>query len=380
MERVSNDATLSKIGDVYQYLIALLKCFELQEGESILIEVLGDVTKVSQKDSFQMEVKHHIGQDYLIDRDVDFWKTLKNWTIEFDKIKGYDKLILYTTSNIAEDSSFADWNHKKNREKMSILNKIGKIRKAREETFRKIYNDIFHVATYDDKKLLLILSKLEIQNQKMQIVNIDAEFKKHVKHIPEINRNKFIFSLLGLIIKGIQEPPHYWEITYKDFEVMLQEITPIFMSAERVPLPNDFSDAEISVGEEEEFYDNEFVKAIKNIQHDKEVPKAINDYWRKNMTIAKYYKNNFIFNASVASYKKILQNKLGYEKENRVIDYEDAERSVQIKESKKFYNSVMGWEASNFGRINPNREFFQKGIIHEIVDSGDFCWDIGEKV
>jgi hypothetical protein len=214
----------------------------------------------------------------------------------------------------------------------------------------------------------------------MQIVNIDAEFNKHVKHIPEINRKKFIFSLLGLIIKGIQEPPHYWEITYKDFEIMLQETTPTFMNAERVPLPDDFSDEEISVGEDEVFYDKEFVKAIKNIQHDKEVPKAINDYWRKNMTIAKYYKDNFIFNTSVASYKKMLQDKLGYEKENRVIDYEDAERNVQIKESKKFYNHVMGWEASNFGRINPNREFFQKGIIHEIVDSGDFCWDIGEKI
>ncbi|URZ05449.1 ABC-three component system protein [Clostridium felsineum] len=380
MKRASNDATLNKIGDIYQYLIALLKCFELNEGESILIEVLGDVTKVSQKDSFQMEVKHHIGEDYLSDRDVDFWKTLKNWTIEYDKIKNYDKLILYTTSSIDKDSPFLDWNHKKDSEKMSVLKGIGEIKKSREETFREIYNDIFNVATYDNKKILLILSKLEIQNKQMQIVNIDAEFNKHIKHIPEINRKNFIFSLLGLIIKGIQEPPHYWEITYKDFEVMIQDTTPTFMNAERVPLPDDFSDAEISVGEEEVFCDKEFVKAIKNIQHDKEVPKAINDYWRKNMTIAKYYKDNFIFNTSVSSYKKMLQNKLGYEKENRVIDYEDAERNVQIKESKKFYNYVMGWEASSFGRINPNREFFQKGIIHEIVDSGDFCWDIGEKV
>ncbi|MBB6632499.1 hypothetical protein [Clostridium algidicarnis] len=134
MERVSNDATLSKIGDIYQYLIALLKCFELHDGESILIEVFGDVTKVSQKDSFQIEVKHHIGEDYLSDRDVDFWKTLKNWTIEYDKIKNYDKLILYTTSNIAEDSPFLDWNHKKDSEKMSVLKEIANIKKSREET------------------------------------------------------------------------------------------------------------------------------------------------------------------------------------------------------------------------------------------------------
>lgn len=380
MERVSNDATLSKIGDIYQYLIALLKCFELLEGESILIEVLGDVTKISQKDSFQMEIKHHIGKDNLIDRDIDFWKTLKNWTIEFDKIKVFDKLILYTTSCIAEDSPFADWNHKKSGEKIAILKEIGKLeKKGREETFRGIYNDIFNVATYSEKKLLSILSKFEIQNQQLQIVNIDSDFNKHIKYIPENNRKNFIFSLLGLIIKGIQEPPHYWEITYKDFEIMLQETTPTFIKAEKMPLPNDFSDTEISGDEEKEYYDKEFVKAIRNIQHDKEVPKAINDYWRKNMTIAKYYKDNFIFNTSLIGYKKILKNRLGYEKENKIIDFENVERNIQIKESKKFYNSVMAWEASNFGSINPNREFFQKGIIHEIVDSGDFCWDIGEK-
>jgi hypothetical protein len=380
LERVSNDATLSKIGDIYQYLIALLKCFELQEGESILIEVLGDVTKVSQKESFQMEVKHHSGDDNLIDRDIDFWKTLKNWANEFDSIRGFDKLILYTTSNISEKSSFVDWNHKKAKEKMLILKEIGQLKKPREETFRAIYNDIFYAATYSEKKLISILSKFEIQNQQSQIVSINTDFNRHNKHIPENNRKKFIFSLLGLIIKGIQEPPHYWEITYKDFEIMLQDITPTFMKAEKIPLPDDFSDMEISVDEEKEYHDKEFVKAIRNIQHDKEVPKAINDYWRKNMTIAKYYKDNFIFNNSLIGYKKILKNRLGYEKENKIIDFEDVERNIQIKECKKFYNSVMSWEASNFGSINPNMEFFQKGIIHEIVDSGDFYWDIGEKV
>lgn len=380
LNRASNDATLSKIGDIYQYLIALLKCFELQEGESILIEALGDVTKISQKNSFQMEVKHHIGEDNLSDRDVDFWKTLKNWMVEFDKINKFTKLVLYTTSSMSENSSFKEWNTKEKEGKLQILKEIGKETGGREETFREIYNNIFKKDTYIENNLLLILSKLEIQNQQIQIKNIDMDFNKYIKHIPLKNRKEFIFSLLGLIIRKIQDPPYYWEITYDDFENMLQETTPTYMRADRLPLPNDFSNVKISEDEEKEYYDKEFVKAIRNIKYDKEIPKAINDYWRKNMTIARYYKDNFFFNKSVVDYKEILKDKLNYEKENKVIDFEDKERGEQIKESKKLYNSVMIWEVINFGRINPNSPFFQKGIIHEIIDSGKFSWDIGEEI
>lgn len=380
MNRVSNDATLSKIGDIYQYLIALLKCFELQEEESILIEALGDVTKISQKDSFQMEVKHHCGEDNLGDRDVDFWKTLKNWVVEFDKIKAFDKLILYTTSNMAAESSFIDWNKKNKNERLSVIKQIGEYEKfGREETFRSIYNSIFQDKNFNEMNLLNILSRLEIHNQQVQIENINTDFNKHIKHIPERNRKDFIFSLLGLIMKKVQNKPHYWEIKYDDFEKMLQELTPAYMNPDRVPLPNDFLNSEIPEDEEKKYYDNEFVNAIRNIQHDKEIPKAINDYWRKNMTIARYYKDNFIFNTSISSYKKVLKDNLNYEKDSRIIDCEDKERKIQIKESKKFYNTVMTWEVSNFGRISPNSPFFQRGIIHEIVDSGDFSWDVGEK-
>ena len=39
-----NDATLQKVGDLYQYFIALLDCFSLKKGEAMLIETQGDVS------------------------------------------------------------------------------------------------------------------------------------------------------------------------------------------------------------------------------------------------------------------------------------------------------------------------------------------------
>ena len=38
MTRAVNDATLQKAGDIYQYLIALRDCFELNDGDTLQIE------------------------------------------------------------------------------------------------------------------------------------------------------------------------------------------------------------------------------------------------------------------------------------------------------------------------------------------------------
>ena len=72
-----NDATLTKIGDIYQYLIALRDCFELNDGEILQIEIGGDVSVINESGGiFQKEVKHHLSVNNLSDRDIDFWKTL----------------------------------------------------------------------------------------------------------------------------------------------------------------------------------------------------------------------------------------------------------------------------------------------------------------
>ena len=47
MTRAVNDATLQKAGDIYQYLIALRDCFELNDGDSPAVEVV--VKKAKKK-------------------------------------------------------------------------------------------------------------------------------------------------------------------------------------------------------------------------------------------------------------------------------------------------------------------------------------------
>lgn len=379
MNRANNDATFSKLGDIYQYYVALLECFKMNENEKILIEVCGDVSKISKNTSFQMEVKHHIGDDFLGDRDVDFWKTLRNWVKDFNRVKDFSRLILFTTSDITEKSSFIDWNIKNSTEKLETLKNIGSTVKGRESAFREFYNEIFANENYNEKAIINILSKFEISIRQNQIAKIDEDFSMYIKYIPKPNKEKYIAALLGIILSKIKDAPHFWEITYKNFEQIIQDTAPAYMNPVAAPLPTEYADSVPPKAIEREHQNKPFVQAIINIQYGSEIPKAIKDYWRTNMTIAKYYFNNPVFNKSLLNYKNVLKDKLHYTKQPAIINHEDSDRTIQIKESKILYSNVMTWDATPFESVNPNQPFFQKGIIHQIVDVGDFTWDVSKK-
>lgn len=86
MDTAINDATLKQAGNIYQYLIALRDCYELEDGEILQIEINGDVSIINnEQGKFQKEVKHHFGNKSLSDRDEEFWKTLANWYTEYGK-------------------------------------------------------------------------------------------------------------------------------------------------------------------------------------------------------------------------------------------------------------------------------------------------------
>ncbi len=175
MSRAVNDATLQKSGDIYQYLIALRDCFELNDGDILQIETNGDVSIINDLGGrFQREVKHHFGNKSISDRDIDFWKTLANWYVDYERVKNFSNYILSTTATIQIDSPFYSWNKIEKIEKLKRLKDIGAIFKENEETFRNQYNRIFG-ESYDESRLLEILDKFTIEAAKTKIDGISNE-------------------------------------------------------------------------------------------------------------------------------------------------------------------------------------------------------------
>jgi len=377
MERAINDATLNKAGDIYQYLIALKDCFDLNDGDVLQIEVNGDVSVINKNGGvFQKEVKHHLGKKTLSDRNIDFWKTLANWYEDYDRVKSFSDFILSTTAG-NESSSFSNWNNMNKVEKLELIIEIGREIKPREKTFREQYNRIFN-DTYDKQRLLHILDKFTIQFAQTSIAGISREFTKYLLPISEEHRDGYIYALLGGILKKVAEYPHKWEVTKKEFEELC--ITEALARGINgtIKLPNEYAKSVIPDKEKKILEHKEFVEAIREIHYDEEIPTAISEYWRTQMTIIKYFHNNPTYIESLEEYIDDLNQKLKYCKKKE-IDAEGKNFNEQIKISKSLYNDVMQWKAEDFGTIIHNRNFFQHGVIHNIVDETDYIWRVGEE-
>ena len=383
MDRAINDATLGKAGDIYQYYIALRDCFKMKTGDKLQIEINGDVSLITNlsQESFQKEVKHHFGKKNLAERDKDFWKTLSNWYVEYDKISDFSNLILFTTASISSKSPFYKWNEKGANDKLNILLDIGKETKEREETFRKFYNKIFDRNLFDEGKIKDILRRFTIEASQHQITGISSEFNQYIGYIPECNRDLYIAALLGRIVSIVKEPPHKWEVTRKQFDLILQQESPNYVNKIQSPLPVEFENLELSEESIKLLHEKNFVEEIKRIQYEREIPYAISDYWRAQNTVIRYFRDNFLYVDSLKHYRNDLEVRLRYAKEEKVIETNGngMDRNAQIRSSQLLYVNVMKWSAEDFGSIIRNQGYFQRGIIHTIVDEKKFNWDGGDR-
>ena len=377
--RAINDATLKKAGDIYQYLVALRDCFELNDGDTLQIETNGDVSIINGMGGrFQKEIKHHFGNKSISDRDIDFWKTLANWYVDYERVKTFSQFILSTTATIQSDSPFYSWNNIEKTEKLKRLKAIGNISKENEETFRKQYNRIFG-NSYDESRLLKILDKFTIEAAKTSIKGISNEFSKYVGHIPSENRDGYIGALLGEILIKVKDPPHKWEVTKSAFDEILQIQSTAYGKKGTAPLPDEYAKEAVPTNKITTLEQKKFVVSIREIKYDRMIPNAMSDYWKADLTLAKYFRDNPMYLKSLESYMEDLSAKMQYTKANSDLDAEGANEEEQIKISKRLYNNVMGWAANDFGSIICNQGYFQRGVIHNIVDETDFKWKVGEE-
>lgn len=77
MQKLKFDSTSSIKGILFQFLIALERCFEMQEKQTVYIETYGDVSVLGNLfDSKQIESKLY--KRPLNDSDKNVWKSIYN--------------------------------------------------------------------------------------------------------------------------------------------------------------------------------------------------------------------------------------------------------------------------------------------------------------
>ena len=377
MVRDGNDATLQKVGDIYQYYIAAADCFLLQKGEELHIETHGDITIISKDNSFQKEVKHHSNGQNLTAKDIDFWKTFKNWVVRYEKFKSFKKLVLYTTSKASPNSVFDKWNSFTSKEKYDKLDEIGKKKtKNNDEEIISEINTIhkFIFKDNDESKVIELLNIIEIETCQSDIINIYPVFDQYISFIEQENRRGFIDALLGHVIAKIKDSNYIWKITKEEFDKIVQSLTTQY-AGDNPPISNTYLNKKPNDNERSIYQDSVFVQAIKDISYDEKINDAINDFWRMSSTLIDYYTDDPIRADNILDYKNELTQVLKVDKS--IIRLEQKSEDNLIRMSQIFFAKSINRDIINIRGFSRNERFFQKGVIHDIVNDKKIIWHIG---
>ncbi|MCF2577493.1 hypothetical protein I6E18_15320, partial [Phocaeicola barnesiae] len=219
MKKLSFDSTPTLKGIVFQFLVALDRCFEMQEGESVYIETFGDVSVLGGDNPTQIESKCY--KTDLTDLDENVWNTIHNWMRDDFPIEKFSSLFLLTTQKAGKKSEWGGWNKKGLEDKLKTLNRIKEYfdkKKRKSEKLKSMMDAIFDASK--SKRLAEIAKKLFIDCLDTDDEQYYKSLLNRDKSIPKIQRDKYINSLLGWIIR----PQKKWTISNEDFEKEAQEI------------------------------------------------------------------------------------------------------------------------------------------------------------
>lgn len=378
--KFKNDTSLTRLGDHYQYLIALECCINAEsEDEYIYIEQRGDVATEDQS----TEVKHHSDKDHKIsDRHTDFWKTLKNWVENYDVISSYKKLILLTTSSPSENSIIKDWNSLNNNEKFQKITEIKtKVEQAIEnktEKYTEIKKLIDYIFTFDEKntqaRLLEILDKFFINYDQPIIEDKIKEILKREYFKTYKRKKEFLEDLLAHIWHEGRNNPKDWKIKVSEFNSYAKYKAGLYTS-DTSPLPDLYRDEEAETSAFEEY---NFVKELRKIDLENQIQNAVNDFYRTQKTALFLTTNDTFFADNLSYYQdSIITTDLKLIKDKCKVEITDTtDDGHKIKQSKTSYFEAMQLPIKEIKGYESNQDFFQRGTIHTIVDSeeNDFSW------
>lgn len=353
--KLQNDSTATFKPIIYQFYIALEKCFELVGDEKVYIEKYGDITV---SDKLQIEFKDY--KTDLTDLDHNIWKTLKNWLDYEFEIKHYISLILLTTQNFGVNTVFKDWNTKDKNQKKDTLIKIAS-NDIKSETTRKLIDIVMRKDSKD--KLSDILEKFEIIDSQVNDDEFYGQLKeKYCRGILSVNQDDFINSLMGYIIS----PPitsNGWEITNNNFTLRFKALTEEYNS-KAITFPKKYLGATITEAEKEKHLEYLFVKKIEDIDYYDLKHDAISDFINTRKTISNELAH-YIGKNEYESYEEEIYRTYSVNYRNLLLD---TDLSNQIKNSKKLYNNCTGSNIPNFRNFNDTPSYFMNGFLHEMAD------------
>lgn len=363
---VSSSASASSAGTVYQFYIALAKCFEMLSAQRVLIEILGDVTVYGRE---QFEIKCY--SDPLTDNHINFWKTLCNWMDSSFDESGYSSLVLVTTQSYGSKTKLAEWNEASVNRRISILEEIKSDSESRfiasgeKEPSQSLIKQR-KLFSCDPDKLKRVIGKVFIDANSPSLSNLLEEIKqKNLKGILVRKKDDFVNSLMGFLVSPAIIVDNKWEITYENFEEKVRTLTSTYCRDTRI-FPRKYFDLLPQQDKVESCKEKLFVKKINEIEYHEVVPEAINNYISTTNTILNEFKNYDIKPSRYDVYEEEVLK-------NFTARYRFKARNVSdvIRDSKNFYDEVLLNTQISFTGFTDIPSGFCNGVIHINCDDAE---------
>lgn len=296
---IRSDASPQIAGFLYQFVIAVDYCFQLQPGQSLYIEKYGDVA-IKSDGSFDEEandtsIEVKLYADELGVRHHNLLNTLYNWLEDDFHYTSYRNLIIYTTQPIAKNSVLAGWEKKTPAQRLKVVtNAYTAYLKDNKEKIEgkdgKKHPTISQNASMMKRVLGSVqkkdgtidenASRARLQDLLSRVIILDSckglaksynELLKYAKVATENLREAYINSLLGFVISP-KNMENGWKTEEETFTKQVQ-----LLAKEMAPQSMVFPDAPDITVKEEEYDDALFVKKLRAIDY-KRITQAVIDF------------------------------------------------------------------------------------------------------
>lgn len=373
MAKLSFDSSSTIKGFLFQFLVALEKCFEMEEGQSIYIETYGDVSLLGDlSDSKQIESKFY--KRSLMDLDKNVWNTIHNWMSDDFPIDKFSSLVLLTTQKIIKGSAWENWNNKTFVERQKVLTEIKSKfdkQKKQSEELKKCMKVIFDPGKKDR------LSKITGMLYLDCVCFDDKAYRKSIidkygKTIPMIQKERFIDALFGYITRP-EIIGENWEITYESFSKEVEEVSAQLVENTTIfPAKLKFDDIK-----QKDYEENRFVQKIQDIEYDEVIPQAIDDYVHTITLVEENMKESVVIQKSLSQYEENIERNFRTKYRNASRNYKEGERMAK---SQDLYDDVTNSNDGTFHSYNSVPNYFHSGMVHILTEEkDDLVWLLKEK-
>ena len=366
---VISDASNSIQGVVYQLWVALQKCYEMGEGQCVVVEKEGDVTIPSVSTT---EVKLYGDEYALTDGHLNVWKTLRNWMDPNSHPEQYASLILRTNQSYGERTRFKGWNEANLDARVAILESIlmdsdSRLRKESEKRIlaakppaetsasHAIQRSVLEVA--QRTRLREVVFKFVIADKSPGLGETYDRLKTaYCGHIPQLNQDQYLGALLNVVIRPDTIEKN-WTITKDDFNESLRSASSKFgQGNKRFPQILRAEPTSPLTPDEETLRGHPFVEKIRDIDHHERIPQAIRDYHETQRIVFSDFRDHSVELPEYMGFSSEVESQFA-------LGYAIAQQE-HVQNSKLFYDKTIREQAPNFaGFESPPREF-KNGVIH----------------